>query len=403
MKKALWIGTILAAFAGLVFGGYLLWDQLTRVSAAELEQIVRRDGVPFEAAAIPDQVIDEIASNRVVVVGEFHFLKEHREFVAELMRELHARGFRQYLFEWTQAADWLLDDYVNDGGLMPDWKPPHDIGGATITVIRDLNRTLPEDERIHVHGIDVTLQDYGGIEAFLASTRLLAQHFSDPGPISLFLESDHDTEEKHRALLEMLSAELSARRQELTSSWGESFYGTVQEMVEVELRAVAVRDIRDSDYDESVRLREETIKWLADRRIGSTPDGTLINIGATHSQKEGLWGTEGIEWLADYLVHQSSVTHGSVVAIWVAAQQIVPIPGSGDLARDLTDSPGNELLLVTSRIWPDRAVYLELNDPLFSDARVPVNVSGDVYIAAPKWQHDALILLPIAHRDFVGD
>jgi hypothetical protein len=38
--------------------------------------------------------------------------------------------------------------------------------------------------------------------------------------------------------------------------------------------------MRESDYDESVRLREEAIKWLADRRIESMPHGTLINMGS---------------------------------------------------------------------------------------------------------------------------
>ena len=50
-----------------------------------------------------------------------------------------------------------------------------------------------------------------------------------------------------------------------------------------------------------------------------------------------------------------------------------------------------------------KKVFLTLNDPLFSQARVPVNVSGDIYVTAPKQQYDALFLLPVAQRDFVGD
>ncbi|MFN2241718.1 MAG: hypothetical protein ACK2U2_05485, partial [Anaerolineae bacterium] len=107
-------------------------SMLPEVSKEELEQIVQRDGVPFDMQSIPDNVLDRLASHRVVVVGETHFLREHRELVAELLRELHARGFRQFLFEWTQAADWLLADFVNDGGLEPDWAPPQSIGGDMI-------------------------------------------------------------------------------------------------------------------------------------------------------------------------------------------------------------------------------------------------------------------------------
>lgn len=403
MRRIGRILVIVIAVAGILVGGYFLWDQVTRVSTAELEQIVRRDVVPFDAQSIPDEVLDRLASNRVVIVGEFHFLREHRELIAELLRQLHARGFRQYLFEWTQAADWLLADFVNDGGLMPDWTPPHDIGGVAITAIRDFNRTLPENERIQVHAIDVHLPDYGGTDSWVYILGMVASHLPDQGPIAALLDGDHETYESHRSLLETLQAELQDGRSELVASWGEYWYNTVVEMVEVELRSVSIRAIRESDYDESVRLREEAIKWVADRRISSNPNGTLINFGNTHAQKEGLWGTEEIEWLGDYLAHKSQAAGGSVIALWVAAAHIVSVPGSGVPDYDLSASPKNETLRMVSQNWPDQIVFLPMDDPLFSDGRVPVNFSGDIFVSAPKRQYDALVLLPIAHRDFVGD
>jgi hypothetical protein len=403
VRKIMRILVTAMAAVGIVVGGYFLWDQITRVSTAELEQVVRRDGVPFDTGSIPDEVLDRLAANRVVMVGEFHFLREHRELIAELLQELHARGFRQYLFEWTQAADWILSDYVNDGGLMPDWTPPHDIGGAALTAIRDFNRTLPANERIQVHGIDVHLPDYGGTDSWVYILGVLANHLPDQGPIAAFLDGDRQAYESHESLLETLQTELEASRSELVASWGEYWYSTVFEMVEAELRGASVRAIRESDYDESVRLREEAIKWLADRRIDSSPNGTLINLGSTHAQKEGLWGTEDTEWLGDYLVHKSQVADGAVIVLWVAAAQIVSVPGSGVPDFDLSASPKNELLLVMNQTWRDQRVFLPLDDPLFDEGRVPLNVSGDIYVTAPQRQYDALLLLPTAHRDFVGD
>ena len=71
------------------------------VSTAELEQIIQRDGVPFDVQSIPDEVLDRLASHRVVVVGETHFLREHYDLMTELLRELHARRFRQILVVLT--------------------------------------------------------------------------------------------------------------------------------------------------------------------------------------------------------------------------------------------------------------------------------------------------------------
>ena len=402
MRRMRWHLLFALAIVAIIVGGYFVWDRATQVSAAELQQIVQRDAVPFDVQAIPDEVLDQLATNLVVLVGESHFLREHRELVAELLRELHGRGFRQYLIEWTQAADWLLADFVNDGGLMPGWTPPHDIGGEAITAIRDFNRTIPESERIQVHGIDVHLPDYGGTESWVAVLALLTQQLPEPGPLTPFLQGDHDTYESHRILLEELGESLEAARSELTASWGEQWYSIVVEMVEVELMSAAVRAIRESDYDESVRQREAVIKLLADRRIGSSPGGALINMGATHAQKEQLWGTE-IEWLGDYLVHTSPVTGGSVVVLNVAAANIISVPGSAIPDFDLAASPNNELLRVMNGIWPKQSVYLALDDPLLGKGRIPINVSGEMHVGALQRQFDAIILLPMAHRDFVGD
>jgi hypothetical protein len=396
MVKGLLSAATAILVAGLIVTSCSL---LPEVSTEELEQIVQRDGVPFDAESIPDEVLDRLAAHRIVLVGEFHFLREHRELMAELLRELHARGFRQFLFEWTQVADWLLADFVSDGGLEPGWTPSLDVGGSMITAIRDFNRTLPEDERIQVHGVDVTLPDYGGGESFLWSLGRLAQHLPGPGPLSSFPQGDYGTPEDQTALLEALQAELEADRSGLIASWGEDWYNMVVEMVEVELTSVSIRAIRDSNYDKSVRMREDAIKELVDKRLQGFPHGTLINMGSTHAQKKQLWGTE-IEWLGDYLVHKSQPADGSVIVLGVlGAAHIVSVPGSGSPDYDLAASPENELLRVMNRTWPDQIVFLPLDDPVFSDGRVPINHGGDVYVSALKQHYDAFVLLPVAHRE----
>jgi hypothetical protein len=387
---------VVVVVAGVTVGGYFLWDQVTRVSTTELEQIVQRDGVPLEAGSIPDEVLDRLASHRVVLVGEIHFLREHRELVMELLRGLHARGFRQFLFEWTQAADWLLADYVSDGGLEPDWTPPLEIGGSMITAIRDLNRTLPEDERIRVHAIDVTV-DYGGGKAFLGSLAALVKHLPDPGPLAAILPSKYETNEDQEAQIENLQADLDANRSELIASWGQHWYDTISELVEVERTSVPIRAIRESNYDKSVRLREDGIKRLVDRRLQGFPHGTLINIGSTHAQKKRLWGTE-IEWLGEYLAHKSQEADGSVIVVQVTPAHIKTVPGSGIPDYDLKASPDNELLQVMNQTWPDQIVMLAVDDPLFSSGRVPINSDSTIYVGAPKRYFDMLILLPTAQR-----
>ncbi len=137
--------------------------------------------------------------------------------------------------------------------------------------------------------------------------------------------------------------------------------------------------------------------------MSENPGGTLINFGQTHAQKSGLFGTQGIEWLGGYLVHESPVSSDRAMTVFVSAAYIVATPGSGNPDFDLSESPTNELLRVMNETWPERYVFLALDDPIFSTGRVPLNVSGDTYVSAPKDHYDAILLLPLAYRDFVGD
>ena len=376
-------------------------SRLPPVTAQDLDAITSRDAVAFDVKSVPDEVLDRLGSHRVVVLGENHFLREHREFVVELLKGLHERGFRQLLFEWTQAADWLLDDFVMGGGLEPAWVPPLDIGGDMISAIRDFNRTLPESERIRVRPIDITLQDYGGSQSFLWSLGALTRHLSDPGPLTGFLQSGYGTVESGTDSLSALQEQLRTRRSDLISSWGASWYNTVAEMVEVELTSVTIRSIRDKNYDESVRMREEAIKLLVDRRLADSTSGAVINIGSTHAQKERLWGTK-IEWLGDYLAHTSQAAGSSVIVIEVSAARIESSPESGIPDFDLGGSPNNELFLAMQRISQDQIVFLPADDPVFSTGGVPINNAGDIYTGSPKRYFDAFVLLPMAHRIQTG-
>ena len=149
------------------------------------------------------------------------------------------------------------------------------------------------------------------------------------------------------------------------------------------------------------RLREQGVKQLVDRRLRDYPHGTVINIGVTHAQKKRLWGTD-IEWLGDYLVHRSEQAQGSTLVVAVSAAHIVSVPGSGIPDYDLAASPANELLRVMNQTWPNQIVFLPLDDPVFSSARIPINSEGMIYVGSPKRHFDAFLLLPLAHRERFG-
>jgi hypothetical protein len=82
----------------------------------------------------------------------------------------------------------------------------------------------------------------------------------------------------------------------------------------------------------------------------------------------------------------------------VSAAHILSAPGGGFPDSDLAASPENELFRVMNEAYPDKVVLLPVDDPLFSETRVPMNFEDTIYVGAPKRQYDLFLLLPEAQR-----
>ncbi|MDH3293105.1 MAG: hypothetical protein OER95_02155 [Acidimicrobiia bacterium] len=252
--------------------------------------MVERDGVAFDPSAFPDGVVDRLAEQRVVLLGETHHLREHWAFVATLMAELHADGFHQLLIEAPHMAGWLIDDYVQGGPLAPEWDPPP-FYERRLSAIRAFNENLEPGERVHVRGIDANEEWYGGAGDFRLLVGWLVDSLPSPGAVELLLEADYQaaSEADQADAIGALLGSLVADRSVLTQSWGAPQYDLVVEMVEVELASI---DVRAKDGDDGSRAREDVIKDLAEQTIGQCACGTVIDIGGHHAQKSHLMGTE---------------------------------------------------------------------------------------------------------------
>jgi hypothetical protein len=368
------------------------------VTADELAAVVERDGVPFDGLSIPDVVVDRLGEHKVVLLGETHHLREHWAVVAELLSELHDDGFRLLLIESAQMAGWLWDDYVQDGGLAPDWWEPPPFWERRLAPIRAFNETLPPAERIHVRGIDVNEDWSGGARDFETILGWVGDRMPTRGPIDTFSELDYALapSDEQTDTIEALLAALEEDRLSLVAAWGAVWYDEVAEMLEVELASI---DIRAKDGVAASKAREEIIKQLADDAIAECSCGTLINIGGHHAQKSHLMGTKQ-EWMGDYLAHASDVVGGSIIVVGFASARTELEPGAGGTPWDILESssPENELYRIMAETWPGETVFLPLDDPLFKDRRVAYNSEDVVYATPLKEQYDAIIQYGIAHR-----
>jgi hypothetical protein len=367
------------------------------VTREELVSVTERDGVAFDEETIPAEVLDRLALNQVVVLGETHHLREHWAFVATVLQDLHSRGFRQLLFEAPHMADWLFDDYVTGGEIEPRWSPPG-FYEKRLAAIREFNLTLPPEERIHVRAIDVNEEHHGGAQAFRSQLVKAARHLPDSDVIDEFMKVNVTQHTAEVEAIESLLTALEDQRDSLIDSWGRSWYAIVVEMAEVERASIDIRADRKSDDGRAARAREDVIKELADARIGEVSGGTVINIGGHHAQKAHMMGTNQ-EWLGDYLVHRSSAVDGSVIVLNISSARTELEPGAEGTPFDVIDtSPENELLRVMAETWPGRTVFMPLDDPIFSEHTVAFNSEETIYVTSLNEQFDAVLQYGLAHR-----
>jgi hypothetical protein len=379
--------------------GFLSCSVTPAVPDEELNAAVKRDGAPFALPLIPNGILDRLAQNRVVVVGETHMIQEQGALMGELVRGLYARGFHQLLLEWPHMADWLLADYVEDTGLEPTWTPPTTmVGGSVVTAVRDFNRLLPaEAEKFRVHAFDVNLIEYGGAASFRNLLITLSQHLGDRGPINAFASSGYSTPEMQTVAINQLRSDLQNDRLNLIVAWGSRWYDIVSEMAEVELASINIRANRDSNYDQTTRDREGVIRNMVDLRLDGYDHSTLVSAGNTHAQKSPLMGTSGVEWLGDYLVHRSPKVGGTVFVLAVTPARILS-DSNVETYNVMDKSPVDELWLAMYETWPNQICFLPFDDVLFSTSSIPMNFDGNIFRGAPKSHYDAFILLPVGHQ-----
>ena len=367
------------------------------VSREEAAQLIQTKADAFSDLSLPPEILEDLASHRVVVLGETHRLREHWEFVATLAEDLHGSGFRQVLIEAPHMAEWLYDDYVQGGVLAPDWEPPKFYEDRLVG-IREVNERLEPDERIRVHAIDVNEEHHGGGRAFRDILGSLVHLLGDAGPVEAFTATPAGSPEEQRESIERLSESLRSESSSLSDDWGSEWFEHVEEMVEVERVSIDIREYRQSDDDRAARAREEEIKELVESRLADEEGRALINVGAHHAQKSPLMGTDQ-EWLGDYLAHRSEAAEGSVFIIGFTSAKTVLEPGApGGPSNIVQSSPDDELLRLMAETWPGLNVYLPLDEPLFSERRVAYNSEDVIYAVRLADVFDALFQYGVAHR-----
>ncbi|MEQ9319817.1 MAG: ChaN family lipoprotein [Polyangiaceae bacterium] len=374
-----------------------------------LDDVIARDGVPFEPGTLPPSLIERMAAQRVVMVGEHHGYREHHDLLLDVVKALHEHGTRWVLFEGFQAESWSANAYVT-GAIDTLSAPTKKYFGYTLDRLAAFNQTLPDAEREHVAFIDIDHRPW----AFpLALAHRLA-HRDMPACVATFVdeagwERSLPFDEAKAAFERTFAAGPRAYRRHLQALARDLKAGVclaqspvreeIAEMADVALDSLRIRAIWDGEGEHAAHpLREDAIKAMVDRRLETTTGPVVLNMGGFHLQKTHVMGTPK-QWLGEHLGSPTHPAGGAVLRLYVQFARAQRTRDGETFWWSLEDErrPG-ELLGSVHRHTPDRAVFLPVSEPWWSRNVLPVSYMYQVVEHAPGAVFDGYILLPEGHQ-----
>lgn len=368
-------------------------------SDLKLSAIIKRDALFFKASNPPKKLIDHLAKQKVIFIGEHHYVREHHDLLVSLLKTLHHKGTRHLFIEAFQSYGPLVNSYVlgENISLPPLYKTLY---GPLLEGIRTYNKTLSSAEQIQVHSIDIDHRSW----AFPTALVELQKRYGKQTHLSTFLKNvgwpqeqgfsiattqfkwHPKDSEKYVAHLQKLIEACQANPRN-----GEPDYLTLAKYALVSFQ---VREVwRTKGEQHAHPAREEAIKKMVGLHLAKTSGPVLINMGGFHGQLKHLLGTQKT-WVGQYLAEQNPSTKGKTISIFVNATRWEKKGKKGDIFSANKGQP--ELMSALSKQAGPNVAFLPLKDPYFKTKTSQVSYLGRVVHHKPREQFHAYILLPKA-------
>ncbi|AFG36248.1 hypothetical protein Spiaf_0139 [Spirochaeta africana DSM 8902] len=265
------------------------------VGQAEREEAVLESALVFPAGELHPGMIDTLARHRVILVGETHYVQEHHELLPELAAALvdyRSAGGLIVMNENQHALSWLAEDYV--AGRRDSYPPGiGPLDGTILQGLRAANRKLPESQQITYRYFDMNhWSDSAQLSLYAMGVELgIVDRFVD------VLVTDPDTSE-YRQAIEQLADYVDDTSDSLRAEIGDLWYGRLQELLEIELRSIPLRQ-RWNDQQREQLIIDLIEGQLADPQL----EQLVINTGMYHAQRTRYMGTRQT-WLGEHLAER---------------------------------------------------------------------------------------------------
>lgn len=332
----------------------------------------------IENGALPDRFANAIASCKILVLGEEHYVQEHQEFVAASLPALHKLGYRTLLIEECQAYDPIIDAYTTGKTGEIPWRLKA-MNGYLLDKAREFNATIPDNQKIRVAAIDI---NHGG---FSESIAWVKNQIDKTDLIHVYTGPD---EAQYVNSLTALMGRLDSDRKKLEPIWSPEWYARVHEMVEIEILSLPIRKWKNGEKDSEAR--EKIMIDLIDRRVAESSAKIVLNCGQTHAQKLGYsdWSNYNFKRLGEYIHHKYNSYHIAFYGVKGFKRDTWYKPDGHTVDR-LAQCSNDDIVRIMAGRSGEKTAVLTLQPDLFKE---PAEVAG--MRTCPNKQFDAYVVYP---------
>lgn len=359
---------------------------LTGCSQISREAIIN-NSQSFIKGDVSSKLVDDIADKDSIVVGQFHGLKEHQEFLADLVIRSHQEiGLNQVVVESPHAFSWIFNGYAK--GVLDDdlfvqeiiYKWP-----VFLNRIREYNLTQETDNIIEVRTGDANFHQ----DQFISSIQYMRQHLPERDTINRLLNNIITAADREE-VLEEFKEHLTVDKANYRDYWGPGWNNTLIEMIKIELISLEIRNLWNDNYSEAHKIRENILKDIAEKQIKERGQ-TVFNFSFYHAQKQHQIGTRK-EWLAEFL--DKNYSHYSLLTVPIAGE-IKDENGGYEEVNLLKGNNRDELFKRTAElVGSDTNIYLSLTDSEFQKGQALMDLHFQKIEGVPNEIFDGIILFP---------
>ncbi|MTI71659.1 MAG: hypothetical protein FH751_15535 [Firmicutes bacterium] len=362
----------------------------------KVKNVVKRDLIMSDSNNLNNEMLSSISKKGIIVLGEYHGVKEHHELLKNLAIELNKKNYNTLLIETPQAWSWIYEDYTTGNISEVDEiiSKRFRFYTANLKDIRKYNINLPEKERLRVKTIDINHNPY----YYITSLEFMVQFIENKEPIKILikeLKENVEDEENYKKVVLDFNNNLKKYKSKFSSKW----YNRLNKMTDIEIKSIKCRKyLKDGKRKSRYIERENIIKSLVEDNLKIT-DKLIINVGANHAQKKPFRGTKH-EWIGEYLSYKSSYAKDNTYCLLVIPKKGKIQWGSFDNHKsiDITKSSDNaELFKIIAETSKDKIGFLLFNDQIFENEKMPLNFYYNKIKIKPKKQYDGVIVIPKAN------